>query len=155
MIQLLAPFWLAALAGIAVPIAIHLWNKKPGRTVKVGSIRWLEAAASQRLRRLRPRDGWLLLLRIALVAGVALLLTQPQWRRRAEPTGDKWVLISPDLLGSKEVSKVRGLVDSLRRRGFQLRRYGPDFPPVSPPEWADPLPSGGGPNAADYWALVP
>jgi hypothetical protein len=60
---LLTPSALLALLGILVPVAIHLWNRRPGREVAVGSLRWLTAGANRRLRNLKPEQLWLLLLR--------------------------------------------------------------------------------------------
>ena len=38
------PTYLWALLGLLVPLAIHLWSRKSGKTVKVGSTQWLIAS---------------------------------------------------------------------------------------------------------------
>jgi hypothetical protein len=43
----LNPLYLWALLGLAIPVAIHLWSRKEGRTIKVGSIKFLKGIGSQ------------------------------------------------------------------------------------------------------------
>ena len=74
MFTLLSPFALLALLGLLVPVAIHLWNRRPGREVPVGSLRWLAAGANRRLRNLKPEQLLLLLLRATLMAVLAVAL---------------------------------------------------------------------------------
>ncbi|PJJ48569.1 BatA domain-containing protein [Hymenobacter chitinivorans] len=133
MLTFLAPSGLLALLGVALPVAIHLWNRRPGRTVQVGSIRWLDAA-NRRLRNLRLEQIALLLLRILVVAVLALALANPIWRQPPPPRRGQ-VFISPDLLTSASVAAVRPTIDSLRRRGFVLRQLGPRFARVSDTVW--------------------
>src|SRR5690349_18614316 len=116
MIQLQSPFWLIALSGVLIPVLIHLWNKKPGRTIKVGSIRWLEATASKRLNSIRLHDWLLLLLRMAIVALVALVLTQPQWLHPTTLPAKRQAFIAPLVLASQALRHVKPTVDSLRKQ---------------------------------------
>ncbi|GAA4002918.1 hypothetical protein GCM10022408_13000 [Hymenobacter fastidiosus] len=125
--------WLALL-GVAVPVAIHLWNRRPGRTVAVGSIRWLAAAANRRLRNLKLEQRALLLLRLMVVVLLALAVAGPVWRRPARPQAGQ-ILISPDLLASGTLAVVRPGIDSLRRRGFVLRQLKIGLPRISDTVW--------------------
>lgn len=134
MLTFLAPSGLLALLGVAVPVAIHLWNRKPGRTVQVGSIRWLNAAANRRLRNLKLEQLALLALRSLLVLLLALVIAQPVWRQPAPPRRGQ-VMVSPDLLTSESIAAVRPTIDSLRRRGYLLRQLGPGFPRISDTAW--------------------
>ena len=43
--QFVQSIWLWAITGIAVPIVIHLWNVKQGKTFKVGSILFVTETA--------------------------------------------------------------------------------------------------------------
>ncbi|RAK64676.1 BatA domain-containing protein [Hymenobacter edaphi] len=118
-----------ALLGLLVPLAIHLWNRRPGRVVPVGALRWLTAGANRRMRRLHLTQWPLLLLRLAVVAVLAAALLGPRWPRplrRARPQ----VLVSPEVLGSAAWPLLRPRVDSLRRGGAALRLFGPGFPPL-------------------------
>jgi hypothetical protein len=111
---------LLALLGLLVPLAIHLWNRRPGREVAVGSLRWLATGANRRLRNLRLEQVLLLLVRAALLAGLALALAGPQWRQ-PQPAGRGQVLVSPELADGSSLAAVRPTLDSLRRRGYALR----------------------------------
>lgn len=158
MLQLLSPFWLVALSGVLIPVLIHLWNKKPGRTIKVGSIRWLEAAASKRLNSMRLHDWLLLLLRMAIVALVALILTQPQWLQPTPPPAKRQVLIGSAVFASQALLKIKPTVDSLRKQGYELRLFSPGFPSISEPDWTNaPQPlanTNTAPIGPDYWTLL-
>ena len=143
MFTLLNPAALLALLGLLVPVAIHLWNRRPGREVAVGSLRWLAAGANRRLRNLKPEQLWLLLLRAALLTVLAGALAGPAWRRQL-PAGRGQVLLSPELAGTPALAALQPTLDSLRRRGYVLRSLRAGFPPLPRSAWrAD---SGGRPN---------
>ncbi|WP_333490323.1 BatA domain-containing protein [Hymenobacter yonginensis] len=148
--------WLALLA-LAVPVAIHLWNRRPGRTVPMGSVRWLQAAANRRLRNLRLEQLALLLLRTAIVGLVALALAGPQWQqqRPARPVRGL-VLLAPEVLHPEVLPGLRPTLDSLRRRGYELRQFAPNFRLISAAAWQQPdslalLRPATGAAPDDYW----
>jgi len=134
LLTLANPSALLALLGLLVPLAIHLWNRRPGREVAVGSLRWLAAGANRRLRNLRLEQVWLLLLRAALLAALAVALAGPQWRQ-PQPAGRGQVLVSPALADGSSLAAVRPTLDSLRRRGYALRWLAAGLPPITPAEW--------------------
>jgi hypothetical protein len=148
--------WLALMA-LAVPVAIHLWNRRPGRTVQVGSVRWLQAAANRRLRNLRLEQLGLLLLRAAIVGLVALALAGPQWQRqRPARLVRGLVLLAPEVLHPAVLPGLRVTIDSLRRRGYELRQFAPGFRPISTAAWQQPdslalLRPASGAAPDDYW----
>lgn len=130
MLTLLTPTALLALLGILVPVAIHLWNRRPGREVAVGSLRWLAAGANRRLRNLKLEQVALLLLRAALLAVLALAVANPAWRQ-PQPIGRGQVLLSPEAMSSPAMEALRPTIDSLRRRGYALRWLATGFPKMS------------------------
>ncbi|MGI4738978.1 MAG: BatA domain-containing protein [Janthinobacterium lividum] len=134
MFTLTTPSALLALLGLLVPLAIHLWNRRPGREVAVGSLRWLATGANRRLRNLRLEQVGLLLLRAALLAGLAGVLAGPAWRQ-VQPAGRGQVLLSRALADGGSLAAVRPTIDSLRRRGYQLRWLAPGLPLLSAAEW--------------------
>jgi hypothetical protein len=134
LLTLANPSALLALLGLLVPLAIHLWNRRPGREVAVGSLRWLAAGANRRLRNLRLEQVWLLLLRAALLAALALALAGPQWRQPL-PAGRGQVLVSRALADGSSLAAVRPTLDSLRRRGYALRWLAAGLPVITPAEW--------------------
>jgi hypothetical protein len=134
LLALTSPSALFALLGLLVPLAIHLWNRRPGQEVAVGSLRWLTAGANRRLRNLRLEQVLLLLLRAALLAVLAVAVAGPVWRQ-VLPGGRGQVLVSPELAGTRSLAAVRPDIDSLRRRGYALRWLGQGLPKVSAAAW--------------------
>ena len=164
MLTLLNPFALLALLGLLVPVAIHLWNRRPGREVAVGSLRWLAAGANRRLRNLKLEQVWLLLLRAALLAVLAMAVAEPVWRQR-QPASRGQVLLSPEVPGTPAFTALRPTIDSLRRRGYVVRWLANGFARVPRGAWrADSAVWGGDsmagkvmgarPAAAFAWARV-
>ena len=155
------PSALLALLGLLVPLAIHLWNRRPGREVAVGSLRWLAAGANRRLRNLRLEQLWLLLLRAALLAVLALVVAGPAWRQGL-PAGRGQVLVSPALAGTGALAALRPGIASLRRHGYTLRWLSRGLPLVSAAAWrADSLGQRPGSIITDseasagfYWARI-
>lgn len=76
---LLVPAALFALTAIALPILLHLVRRLELRATEFAALRWIPARVPPR-RRVRFERPWLLLLRVLLVALLALLLAQPVWR---------------------------------------------------------------------------
>ncbi|WP_066837750.1 BatA domain-containing protein [Rufibacter ruber] len=128
MFQFLNPVWLWAMASVAVPIAIHLWNKRQPKTVQVGSIRWLQPSESRKLSSLRLTQPWLLLLRCLLLLLLALVLAQPQFKRKVPAVPEKHVYLHPALFQAKTLPLVAATVDSLAQKGWQIHKLQSGFP---------------------------
>ncbi len=109
----LQPIWLAAMAGIVVPVVVHFWNDRRGKVLRIGSIALLEGASQRMAWSRRLSQWWLLLLRCALVMALALLLAGPYWAR---PGGGKkgWVLVDTGVIAA-----YGGRVDSLVKMGWE------------------------------------
>jgi len=131
---LLNPAALLALTGLLVPVAIHLWNRRPGREVAVGSLRWLAAGANRRLRNLKLEQLWLLLLRAALLVVLAVAVAEPVWRQ-PQPASRGQVLLSPEVLGQPAFATLRPSIDSLRRQGYEVRWLATGFTRVPGAAW--------------------
>ena len=151
MIQFLSPISFLALTALAIPIAIHLLNRKAGKTIKVGSIRFLQASDSYRFRSLKLSEIPLLLIRIALLIMLVLLLAEPIWLSD-NPNSDAengWVLVSPELIKNPLNVEMFQRIDSLVSEGNELRIFAGNFPQFS---WADSLTV---PNSDEnYWSLI-
>jgi aerotolerance regulator-like protein len=119
MLGFLAPLWLAALASLAVPLALHLWSRRTGRAVRVGSIRLLSGSPPPMARRPRLHDPRLLALRCALLAALVLALARPYWAPHEQPAPPTWALVATDVVDRA------GLVDSLERTGRTVRPLDP------------------------------
>ncbi len=71
--------FLFALAGLAVPVILHLINRELAVDLKFPSVRFIHKARLPRREKRRLRDLLLLLLRLALFAAVVLAFAQPIW----------------------------------------------------------------------------
>lgn len=115
MLGFLAPGWLLGLATLTVPVALHLWSRRGGRPIRVGSIRLLLGAAPATRRSWSIRDPALLLLRCSVLAALVLALAGPVWSPRATH-GLRWALVADD------VAARNVLMDSLTRAGLFVYR---------------------------------
>ena len=152
MIQFLSPFWLFSLFALALPILIHLLNRRQGRTIKVGSIRFLQESHSHRFKSLKLTDPILLALRGALLASLAIFLAQPYWiatKPNSVERAQKWVLISPELLRNDHDPIVYQSIDSLVSEGYELRLFATGFPRVG---LEDSVATASG--TGNYWSLL-
>lgn len=74
---LLAPVFLAGLAAVAVPIVLHLFRREIAPPVPFTAVRFLERRTIERQERRRVQDPWLLALRVAALALLALAFARP------------------------------------------------------------------------------
>ena len=124
MLHLLHPAALWTLAALALPLALHL-RRPPPRTVRLGSLRFLENAPRHPLRHLRWRELLLLCTRLGLLAALSLLLAAPRWTVPPPSGPRRWALLDPTAAPAGE-SLARW--QSARRAGYELRRLAPGFP---------------------------
>jgi hypothetical protein len=128
MLQWLNPAGLWALSAVLVPVAIHLWHKKQGRVVQVGSLRWLKAQQSRKLHSIRLNEPWLLMLRCLIIALAALAFAEPQWEHRGHMAPQEVVFISPEVLASQQaINAIRPTIDSLQQAGYGVKRFEEGF----------------------------
>ena len=127
MFQLLNPIWLFGISGIIIPLLIHLWNVKKGKTLKIGSVSLLGESSRQNARSLRLLDLLLLLLRCLLIIIVSILLAEPVWisSNSASRKGG-WILIEKDNF-TETYSNFQKEIDSLDQAGFDLHLFEAGF----------------------------
>ena len=118
MLRFLSPVWLFGLVTLAVPLALHLWSRRTGRPIRVGSIHLLAGAPPATARSWRIQEPWILLLRCAVLAALVVALAGPYWAPR-DATGPTWALVADD------VADRLALSDSLQRAGLLVRRLDP------------------------------
>ncbi|WP_158796691.1 BatA domain-containing protein [Pedobacter sp. L105] len=151
MLQFLYPLGLLAAAGLIVPVVIHLWNIKNGKTLKVGSISLLGDPSNQRSRNFRVSDWPLLLLRILLILFIAFLLASPLFSSRhaaAEKAG--WVLVEKQRFHELWPAHKKEF-DSLRQKGYELRDFNTGFSKL---DWKDTATVFSVPVPLSYFALI-
>ena len=114
MIQLLEPFYLIALSSLAIPVFIHLWNKKQTKTLVFGSIQYLPKQKITYLYQLFFADKLLLLLRILLLSFFVLLLTQLFYKHtETQDVRTKVIFIAPELFPISDYPSIKKCIDSL------------------------------------------
>ncbi len=123
----LHPIWFLALAAISIPVAIHLWNIRKGKTLKIGSIALITAASQKRSLSRRLNDVLLLLLRFLLLILLAFTLIIPLWRRNNDTSKTKgWVLIPKENV-KEAYQKFKPKIDSLIKAGFEFHYFNKSF----------------------------
>lgn len=135
------PSYLFALAGMIIPLAIHLWSKKEGRVIRVGSTQFLPEVESKKSSSIRINEILLLILRMLMIALLALILAEPFTKATAE-FEEKAVFIDPDLSQNENVLAV---IDSLSQSGYKVYWFLPGFPSYET-EIED--------SIASYWHLI-
>ena len=73
----LNPFFLFGLLAAGIPLLIHLWSRRRVVTIDFSSLMFLVAAHRQNVRRFQLKQLLILLLRMAIVALIALALARP------------------------------------------------------------------------------
>jgi len=108
--QFANPMYLFALAGIIIPIVVHLWNRMEGKVIKVGSIRFMSESESSRFNAIQLNEVILLILRILVVILLVLILAGLQYRD--DQSFRTTVLIDRQITGDPD---VRNLLDSIKK----------------------------------------
>ncbi len=126
----------------------------------MGSLRWLEASASQRWSSIKLSNVWLLLLRCLILLLLAVALAQPVILQQQEaPIARKAIYIDPELLYTAATrSQLSPTIDTLLQRGFQLYTYTLAFTEITPEQWHQlntTATDSGTADSANYWALLP
>ncbi|MFC1225947.1 BatA domain-containing protein [Pedobacter sp. BG31] len=123
----LSPIGLLALAGLIVPLIIHLWNVKQGKTLKIGSIALLGESSKASAKSFKINDWLLFLLRCLLLGILAFSLAKP-YLKKIIPTEKKtgWILL--DSATFKEVFKSnKNTIDSLLNKGYEIHDFNVGF----------------------------
>lgn len=129
---LLFPLGLAALAAGLLPLLIPLARRHPYTPLDFAALRWLRAQIRPR-QRIRFDDWPLLLVRLLLLAALALLLARPALTGPTAPPA-AWTVVAPGL----DATALRGTAED--RNWHWLA---PGFPGIdqAPPASTAPLPS--------------
>ncbi|ACF49790.1 BatA domain-containing protein [Stenotrophomonas maltophilia] len=129
---LLFPLGLAALAAWLLPLLIHLARRHPYTPLDFAALRWLRAQIRPR-QRIRFDDWPLLLVRLLLLAALALLLARPALTGPA-PAPTAWTVVAPGL----DATALRGTAEA-----GNWHWLAPGFPAIDqvPPASTASLPS--------------
>jgi hypothetical protein len=151
--QFVQSIWLWAIAGIIIPVVIHLWNVKQGKTLKVGSIFFHTEAARSHSKSLRLSEWLLLLLRCLLLILLAIILCEPFMETQDTTTKEKgWVLIEQNSTRDA-YNKYKPLIDSLLNAGYTFHYFDNGFKEATIEDAVKTTAAVKGFNES-YWALL-
>ncbi len=123
---------------VAMPVLIHFWYQKRGKTIEWAAMRWLGEQTTLQHRGLRLNEIWLMLLRCLLVALIVLTLSKPVigWLK-GEAQPEVVHLIEPDRL---VIETYRFELETALKKGEKA--YWAGIPP-EPVRTLNELPSSG------------
>lgn len=135
--QFLYPIGLLALAGLIIPLIIHLWNVKQGKTLKIGSIALLGESSRASSKSFKINDWLLLLLRCLLLVLLVFLLAQPYLKKNTSGNSKNgWILIDKATFQQVFISNKK-TIDSLLKKGYEIHDFNMGFTPLTLKDTAD------------------
>ncbi|QJD95100.1 hypothetical protein HH214_04010 [Mucilaginibacter robiniae] len=127
MFQFLNPIWLLAGTAVIIPVVIHLWNIRPGKVLKVGSISLIDAASRKSSRSFKLLDIPLFILRCLLLITLALLLALPVWQKHLTLTKAKGWILFPKETFTATYRQFKPRIDSLTKAGYEFHYFDRNF----------------------------
>ena len=120
-----------AAAGIIIPLIIHLWNIKEGKTLKIGSIALLGESAKQSAKSLKIKDWLLFILRSLLILLIAFLLAEPFIKIiNSDKNLKGWVLFSKADYANLSITQ-KSDINKLTEQGFEIHDFDKGFEIIS------------------------
>jgi hypothetical protein len=138
MIQITQPIFLWALAGLAIPIGIHLLSRKEGKVVKMGSLRHLRETSTQQFKGIKLNELVLLALRCLLTILFVGMLAGFHWK---DTRPKRWVLVER---GLENQHQVKVITDSLMSNGYEWRWLQSGFPSQEQTSFVEP----------NFWKII-
>ena len=124
--------------GLLVPLAIHFWNKKKVKTIKIGSIQLLHESNPKQTRELQLNELSLLFLRLILLSVLALILAGAQLRTKPDHEQITY-LVEPSLVKSDRMVSVLDTISigeiKLLQEGFPHYDQGMEIVEEVPNYW--------------------
>lgn len=124
----LNPIALWALAGLAIPISIHLLSRKEGKTIRMGSIRFLSETATSKFSSLKLNELVLLIIRCVLLSLIVLLLAGLLLPLSPASETQYWAVVEK---GLEKDQRIKNLLDSLSNNNYTLKKLEPEFPALT------------------------
>jgi len=150
----LNPVWLFAIAAVSIPVVIHLWNIKEGKTLKVGSIALMGASSRKPNHSLKLIDLLLLLIRCLLLIVLAIVLALPFIHKNPDTTKAKgWLLIPKENL-KEAYGKFKPTADSLLKAGYEFHYFNSDFKKADFKQALTDTAKTGMAKTPSYWGLL-
>lgn len=124
--QFLYPIGLLALAGLIIPLIIHLWNVKQSKTLKIGSIALLGESSRASSRSFKINDWLLLILRLIFLILVAFIIAQPILKKVISGKNKGWILVEKSNFKKVYNDNIK-TIDSLLKLGYELHDFNTEF----------------------------
>jgi hypothetical protein len=119
----LNPFFLFGLVGTAVPLVIHLLNLRTARRVDFSTLEFLRRIEPRSLRRVRVRQFLLLVLRMLIIASLALSMARPALTGTGGTgRGSVAAAIVLDASLSMRAAGERSVFETARERALEISR---------------------------------
>jgi hypothetical protein len=126
--EFLQPSWLWGILAVSVPVAIHFWNQRKGKTLQWAASRWLSDKTTLNHRGIRLHEIPLMLIRCLLLILLALVLGEPVLDWLSNSGGTQTVhIVHPD---RKLVDNFRFELESALKNGEQVYWVVPQKMPV-------------------------
>jgi hypothetical protein len=109
-----------------VPVIIHLWNVKKGKTLKVGSIAFFRASAKSHAKRLRLSEWLLLLLRCLLLIVLSITIAKPYYNKKMGSQQQKGWFLVEEAQVKQAYTHFKPTIDSLQAAGFSFHYFNPE-----------------------------
>jgi hypothetical protein len=120
--------YLFALLGFLIPIAIHLWNKKEAKVIKVGSIQFVPTQDSNQSKSIQLNEVFLLLLRCLILGIISFLMVGLIIKENK--VSKNIALVDPRVL---QDDRVQTALDSMMDR-YEIRLMIDNLPVYDPEE---------------------
>lgn len=118
------PIALWALAGLSLPIAIHMLSRKEGKVIRIGSLRHLHETSTRQFKGIRLNEIVLLALRCLLIILFVFLLSGLAFNGFTN-SETKWVLVEKGLEHNREVERQ---LKNFHELGYELHWLSDGFP---------------------------
>jgi len=120
-VSFLAPWYLLLAAGVAVPLPVHLLRRRIGTHVPFPATRYLARAERDHSRTLKLRNLLLMLLRVTILAAVALAAARPTaWLGGTGHAPTAMAIVIDNSLSSSAVVSGRPVLDELRSAAHRV-----------------------------------
>jgi len=106
---------------------LHLWHVNKKKVLRIGSVSLINEAVKKQKRNFTIHDWPLLILRCLLILFIAMILAVPIYQRAKLPAEKRgWIMIEKQHM-SKVWKSYHVEIDSLLRRGYQMRDFNHGF----------------------------
>lgn len=138
-----SPQWLWLFAALAIPIAIHLLRRSNPQPISFAALQWVQRYSQSRACRPDVDNKWLLLLRLLIVALLALLLGQPLIKRDIYPH-EAVILVDPRIEAEEATEFIHSSLPQLAAADLKVLWLSPETTSATSPA----------PQKVDLWKTL-